>query len=199
MLTFHHRFVEMPLACGRVFAVVGAGLFLLLTHASGQKPSPTASQPTSPAAANSPASAIGQIIQFTSDSERYRVSGWSKTEGNYAWTEGTSARLALPIPTDAGTLTLKMTLRGLTQLPTLPFQPVEVYANNQKVADWQVAETAAFMAEVPAELTKSGGGTVNLELRIPKAASPKSLGMNSDERILGVCAYSIELSGAAAK
>jgi hypothetical protein len=197
MPTFHNRFVEMPLACGRTFAVVGAGLCLLFTHASGQKPSPTAIQPTTPATVSSPAqpapsSVVDQVIQFTSDSERYRVSGWSKTEGNFAWTEGSSARLALPIPVDAGPLTVKMTLLGLTQPPALPFQPVEVYVKDRKVAEWQVSASAQFTAEIPAELTK-GTKTLNLEFRIPKATSPKALGMNTDTRVLGICAYSIEL------
>jgi hypothetical protein len=71
---------------------------------------------------------------------------------------------------------------------------VEVYANNQKIADWLVADRKAFTAGIPAELTKSGGKMLNLELRIPKAASPQSLGMNNDGRILGVCCYSIELT-----
>lgn len=198
MLTFHNRFVEMPLARGRAFAVVGAGLFLLFTYASGQKVSPAPSQSTTPVVASSPANAlpgsvVGQLIQFTSDSERYRVSGWSKTEGNYAWSEGTSARLALPIPVDAGPLTLKMTLRGLTHPAALLSQPVEVYVKDQKIADWQVADTAALTARIPAELTK-GTKTLNLEFRIPKATSPKTLGMNADTRVLGICVYSIELT-----
>jgi hypothetical protein len=196
MLTFPHRFVEMPLA-GRALAVVGASLFLLFTHASGQKAPGTASQSATAAAASSPANAlpesvIGQVIKFTSDSERYRVSGWSRTEGNFAWTEGTSARLALPIPVDAGALKLSMTLRGLTQPPTLPAQSVEVYVKDKKIADWQVSETAPFTAEIPAELTK-GTKKLNLEFRIPKATSPNALGMNADTRLLGICAYSIEL------
>jgi hypothetical protein len=199
MLTSRYRVVEMPLAGCRVFGILGGGLFLLFTHVSAQKTSPATSQPTTPTTAVSPANAVsgsvvGQVIQFTSDSERYRVSGWSKTEGDYAWTEGKSARLALPIPADAGPLTLKMTLRGLVQPPALPSQPVEVYVGNQKIADWLVGDRKAFTAGIRAELTKSGGKMLNLELRIPRAASPQSLGMNNDDRILGVCCYSIELT-----
>lgn len=186
MLTFSYRFVGIPCA------VLCAGLFFLFTQVSCEKTSPTASQFTTPAAASSPGSVLGQVINFTPDSERYRVSGWSKTEGNFAWTEGNSARLALPIPADSGPLTVKMTLRGLIQPPALVSQPVEVYVNDRKIADWLVAETAAFTAEVPAELTK-GAELLNLEFRIPKATSPKTLGMNADTRVLGICAYSIEL------
>lgn len=199
MLTIPHRMTRRLFVWRQVFTLLGASFFFLGTQTSCEKPSSTASQPTTPSAANSATNAssgsiIGQVINFTADSERYRVSGWSKTEGNFAWTEGTSARLALPIKGNAGPTSIKMTLRGLIQPPVLPSQPVEVYASNQKVADWQVANTAAFTAEVPAELTKSGGATLSLELRIPKAASPKSLGMNDDGRILGVCCYSIELT-----
>jgi hypothetical protein len=204
MHTFRSDLVQVPLACSHPYVLLAAGLFLLSTQVSCERTSPTASQPTSSGAANSPATAasesvVGKVINFTADSDRYRISGWNKPEGNYAWSEGTSARLALPVPAVAGALTVKMTLRGLVQPPALPSQPVEVYANNQKVADWQVADSAVFTAEVPAELTKGGSGTLNLELRTPKAATPKSLGMNTDERILGVCGYSIEVSSAAAK
>jgi hypothetical protein len=191
MQTFRYRLAQMPLACRRALALLGAA-FLLNTQASCEKTSPTASQPATPAVTNN---VIGKVISFTPDSERYRVSGWSITEGSCAWTEGTSARLALPIPADAGPLTVKMTLRGLIQPPTLPSQSVAVYANNQKVADWQVSDGAVFTAEIPAELTKGAGETLSLELRIPNAASPVSLGMNPDGRILGVSCCSIEVSG----
>lgn len=197
MLTILHRLIEMPFACRRALTLLGAGIFLLGPQAFGEKPSPAASQPIAPVAANSPADAVpgsvvGRVIPFTADAERYCVSGWYKSEGDYAWS-GTSAKLALPIPADAGPLTVTMKLRGLTRPPTLPSQPVEVYANNKKIADWQVADTADLTAKIPAELTKGVGKTLNLELRIPKAASPQSLGINADGRILGVCCYSIEL------
>jgi len=191
MHTSRYRPVQMPSTCRRGFALLGASLFILATQSSCEKSSPTASESTIPAAASG--SVVGKVIPFTADSERYRLSGWSKAEGNFAWSEGNSARLALPVPADAGPLTVNMTLRGLVHPPTLPVQPVEIYANDKKVADWQVSDSAVFTAEIPAELTKSGGGTLNLELRIPKAASPESLGMNNDGRILGVCGYSIEV------
>lgn len=194
MFTFLYRIVDMPSACRRGFVLLGAVVLLCCTQTSCERTSPTANQ-----SAIVSESVIGKVINFTADSERYRVSGWNKSEGNFAWSEGNSARLAFPVPADAGALRVKMTLRGLIQTPALPSQPVEVYANKQKVADWEVADSAVFTAEISAEVTKGGGGTLNLELRIPKAASPKSLGMNTDERILGVCGYSIEINGAAVK
>lgn len=195
MLTFRHL-IEIPVAC-RAFVLLGAGLFFWCTQASGEQSSPAAT--ASSLAKGASEDVVGKIINFTPESDRYRISGWNKPEGNYAWSEGKSAKLALPIPADAGALTIKMTLRGLIQPPALSSQPVELYASNRKVADWQVADSGVFTAEIPAELTKSAAGTLNLELRIPKAASPHSLGMNTDGRILGVCAYSIEVSSATGK
>lgn len=71
-------------------------------------------------------------------------------------------------------------------------QNVAVYANGEKIADWQVSEAADFTAPIPLELTRNAE-ELNLELRVPDAASPQSLGMSYDGRLLGVRCYSIEL------
>ena len=81
---------------------------------------------------------------------------------------------------------------ALVSRPAVPYQMVEVFANGQKIADWEVADTADFSARIPAEVTKSGG-ILNIELRVPKATSPKALGLSDDSRILGIRVYSIEL------
>jgi hypothetical protein len=135
---------------------------------------------------------IGTVIKFDQASEKYRVSGWNKSEGDYAWSKGKTAKLSMRVPTNVGPLTVTMTMHGLVQPPTIPVQPVELYVNGKKIANWQVTTTAPFTAEIPAELTR-GQDNLNFELRIPHATSPKVLGMNDDERILGVCVSSIEL------
>jgi hypothetical protein len=88
---------------------------------------------------------------------------------------------------------LKMKLAGLTKDPELPFQPVEVYVNDQKVADWQVAAAPAeFSAAIPQEMTRSGG-LLRITLKIPKAVSPKELNKSPDPRVLGISCYDLEL------
>jgi hypothetical protein len=138
---------------------------------------------------------VGQRIEFKAggQTERYRVSGWSASEPNFTWSEGTSAKLALPISAAPGGLTLKVKMAALNHPRELPTQPVELYANGQKVAAWQVGNVAEFTATIPAEITKAGG-RLTLEFRTPKAASPKSLGVNEDARVLGVCLTSLELT-----
>lgn len=138
---------------------------------------------------------VGQRIELKAGakSERYTVSGWSAPESNFTWSEGTSAKLALPISAAEGGLTVKVTMAALNHPPELPFQPVELFANGQKVAEWQVGNIAEFVATIPGEITKAGG-TLTLEFRTPKATSPKSLGVNADPRVLGVCVSSLELA-----
>lgn len=137
-------------------------------------------------------SVIGKVIRFNpgGKSESYRISGWSKTEPEFTWSEGNSARLALPIGKNSGALTVRVTAAGLTGGEDLAFQPVEVFANNQKVADWQVGTTAEFNAPIPADLANSAE-MLNVEFRIPKATSPKALGQNEDARILGIAVHSV--------
>jgi hypothetical protein len=150
---------------------------------------------SSPGDNNGTADVVGKRIEFKTggNSEQYRVSGWSVTEPKFTWSEGTSAKLALQISPVASGLAVKVTMAALVNPPALPFQPVELYANGQKMAEWQVADVAEFVATIPGEITKAGG-TVTLEFRTPKATSPKALGLNEDARVLGVCLTSLELA-----
>lgn len=83
-------------------------------------------------------------------------------------------------------------MAALIHEPELPFQPVEVYANGQKVIEWKVGNTAEFVATIPGEITKNGGA-LDIEFRTPRAASPEALGLNADQRILGISVRSVEL------
>lgn len=154
-------------------------------------------KPGSDETASSVPSVVGKRIEFkqSGGSEQYRVSGWSKTEEKFTWNEGTSAKLSLPIGGDAGPWTLRVTMAGLIHPPDLPAQPVEVYANDKKIVDWQVGDTADFAATIPADVNKAGG-KLDIEFRVPRAASPKSLGQNEDTRVLGICVHAVELDKA---
>ena len=126
-------------------------------------------------------------------SERFRESGWSKTEEKFTWTEGMIAVLKMKIPATKNSATVKMRLAGLIKEPALPFQPVEVEVNGQKMADWQVGDVAEFVTAIPHDFTRKGG-ELTITLKTPKATSPKALGLNLDPRVLGVCCLELELS-----
>ena len=170
-------------------AAKGLLLGLLALAACGRSEPDTAQAPTPPALP------FGTKISFGEggNSEAYRGPGWSKTEAKFTWTEGTSARLQLPIAPTNDPVSLKMTIAALIKAPELPFQPVEVYANDQKIADWQVGDTAEFVAAIPPAISKVGG-VLNLEFKMPKATSPKTLGQSADTRVLGICCLNLELA-----
>lgn len=130
---------------------------------------------------------LGNVIRFGvgGGSERFKQGGWSSTEKEFTWTIGESAKLALSIPPTTQPLNLRMRLTSLLKPPQRTSQAVTVLANGQKIADWQVGNTADFNVTIPAELVKDGG-LLTLELKTPDPASPKSLGMGDDARVLGV-------------
>jgi hypothetical protein len=149
-------------------------------------------------AACSDRTVVGQQIQFGQGggSEAYRKAGWSHTEQKFTWSEGNSAKLSLPIGKETGPLNLNVAMAAFTHPPELPSQPVEVFVNGQKLAEWQVnANPAGYYVTIPADKI-TGVSTLEIEFRTPKAISPKSVGLSEDGRVLGVCLASLELAKA---
>jgi hypothetical protein len=139
---------------------------------------------------------IGNKIDFgaNGNSKPFKVSGWSDAETKHSWTNGTVSVLAMRISPVAEPLTLKIKCGGLSKNPEVPSQPVEVFVNDQKIADWNVRElTAEYSAAIPPEISKSGG-LLTITFKIPKAFSPKSLGMGEDPRLLGLACLEVSLT-----
>jgi hypothetical protein len=97
------------------------------------------------------------------------------------------------VPATENAVSLKMKMAALIKPPDLPFQPIEIQVNDQKIAEWQVGDTAEFVASLPHDLTKAGG-VLTIVIKTPKATSPKALGLGADPRILGICCLDLELS-----
>jgi len=138
---------------------------------------------------------LGKKVLFgeSGDSERYRVSGWSSTEKEITWTEGTLAVLQFTGIDEASPLRIKVTLAALVKPPELPAQPVEVFANGQKIAEWQVAGKSEFTALISPASNKQDNA-LTIEFKIPKAVSPKDLGLNNDPRVLGVSCFDLTIN-----
>lgn len=158
-------------------------------------PSNTISAVQSPTPRTDKKYEFGSSISFGvgGGSERFKQAGWSGPEKEAAWTTADSAKLVLSIEPSDQPLNLRMRLAGFTNPPEVPFQPVEVLANGQKIAEWQVSEKADFAAVIPAAIIKEGGD-LTIELKIPKAVSPKSIGRGGDPRLLGVFCFELALT-----
>lgn len=146
---------------------------------------------------SSPASPsiLGQVIHFDAshEADSYKVSGWSPTETHFTWTEGKAAVLALPVPANSGAVRLRMLVSAYTHPPELPSQPVEVYANGQKIADWEVGNPAENTADIPKEIAAKGS-TLTIQFRTRKATAPAEFSSKADSRVLGICCHEMELT-----
>jgi hypothetical protein len=192
MTTFKISWISKRMSVAALRYPVAAGVAVAFAVLSACGPSGTPNQSTPSSGVDL---AYGTKVSFSTggNSEPLRVSGWGETEKEFTWTVGTSAVLAMRVPPTTDHVVLKMKLAGLTKDPELPLQPVEVYVNDQKVADWQVAAAPAeFSAAIPQEMTKSGG-LLRITLKIPKAVSPKELGLGADPRVLGVSCVDLQL------
>jgi hypothetical protein len=175
---------------------------LLFGCGPSEDATPIANNPSPNATTASPSVApkineysIGDKIDFgaNGNSKPFKVSGWSGAEPNLSWTEGTVAVLALRISPVTDPLTLKMKAGGFSKEPQIPSQPVEVFVNDEKVADWNVRDLAEYKAPIPAAVSQAGG-VITITLKIPKAVSPKSLGMSQDPRLLGLACLEASLA-----
>lgn len=164
------------------------------SHTSNPAAGAEGSAQTQPPTAAGQELDYGVLVDFTvgGGADPLKVSGWSKPETGFTWSQGTTAILAARVkPTDSP-ITFRFKAAGMIKEPELPFQPVEVFINNDKVADLQVGSTAEFSVPIPPGMTKAGG-LLTITFRTPKATSPKALGMTEDERVLGIRVFNIAL------
>ena len=142
-----------------------------------------------------PTYSLGSTINFGAKrgAERYQVSGWSSAEPEFTWTEGKSAVLQLDVPRSAGPLRLRARVRGISRSAAMPFQPTDVFVNEQKVAHWDVAGPAEFEAVIPPEATATTG-SLTIEFRIPMAIAPSEIGSSGDKRVLGLCFFELRVT-----
>jgi hypothetical protein len=198
LLSLGHK--QMRLVFTTLCCVLAA--LMLLGCGPSKDAGPTANSPTPDSTNASPRVAsttneysIGDKINFAANgnSKPFKVSGWSEAESTHSWTDGAVSVLAMRISPATNPLTLTMKLAGFVRDPEFPSQPVEVYANDEKIADWNVRDRADYTAPIPPAISQSGG-LLTITLKIPKAASPKSLGLSNDARLLGLACIEVSLT-----
>lgn len=123
----------------------------------------------------------GRLLQFNEDAMIYALEGLSWPEEWGAWTDAPCARIALPLANFVHrvrleiSLVLPITLNGATN---------EIFLNGRRIAELPASPH-------PGELLLLYEGDLDdhradLEFRFQNLASPQSLGVNADERLIGV-------------
>jgi len=195
---FGHK--RPALVCKIACCIVAASLLFSCDPSENAGPTANPPSPDVTSASPNPASnsneySVGTMINFGSagNSRPFKVSGWSEAETKHSWTSGAVSVIAMRISASADPLTLKVKCGGFTKDPEVSSQPVEVYANDEKIADWNVRELADYTAPIPPAISKDGG-LLTITFKIPKAVSPKSLGMGEDPRLLGLTCVEVSLT-----
>lgn len=146
---------------------------------------PTTIAPPSTKAAQ-PVIKLGQSVDFSAKgtSEPYVLDGWSAQEGTHRWTEGSAARLQLPVEPPAAALRLKLLGNGFAPKGQT-HQLVNVVVNGKPVAEWQVADLAWYDALIPADVAALAQ-PMQVEFVIDKPTAPCDVSESTDCRKLGL-------------
>ena len=122
--------------------------------------------------------------------QRIGLDGWSSPENNFTWTDGKKAFLDLPIEKTDKDIVFEFFVTPFTGNGQINGQPVTVIVNDSKVTDLQVDHKGIYSVTIPSRLLNGG---LHFELDIPNAASPLSLGINQDQRTLGLAVEWVKL------
>ncbi|MBA0394972.1 hypothetical protein D7U98_06080 [Stenotrophomonas maltophilia] len=125
-----------------------------------------------------------------SEVEGIFLSGWAASESWGRWSNASTARLKIKLPSDAAghELTLRLGAFVNSQHPSLR---LGVRVNGEAVGAYQFDESTpvrSIMLAVP-----QGASTLIVRFDIESPASPKELGLSDDVRQLGVSLQALEL------
>jgi len=109
--------------------------------------------------------------------------GWSFPEGFGTWSEGDKAKLVLPLPDGAKTLTLQ--LRALVTA-THPEQKVDVWVNGQLQQSLKLTQDSNNAVKIALPAKTPTQDYVTIELKLPNKVKPKDIGIGDDIRELAI-------------
>lgn len=127
-----------------------------------------------------------------------RLSGWSNAEPWGTWSDGTEARLRLPMRQAAnGPLVVELFAHALL-VPARPRLTVDPEINGHAVEPWVfegTSELCIHRVSVPAAWL--GGDSLDISFRMSDVRSPLELGVSDDARQLGIGLQRVKIMEAA--
>lgn len=121
---------------------------------------------------------------------RYLGAGWGTPEVSGVWTGGATAEITLPLPTPSEWPTeLEFYMASFTSLGYHPgIQTVYVSVNGRPEQVWEFASQGPTAGTTSRRLTlpTESGPEIKIRLRVEFPMNPKSLGISTDSRDLGV-------------
>jgi hypothetical protein len=133
----------------------------------------------------------GEIIDFgiNGNSHLVKNGGWSFSEDNATWTEGDEASLLFPIKGPERDLVLSLKMSPLLG-GNIKGQHLIVSANNQKISEIICEASNTYQFIIPKDIIND---QLLILISLPDAVSPKTLGINEDQRVLALSVESLSL------
>jgi hypothetical protein len=119
-------------------------------------------------------------------------SGWSHPEQDFIWTDGNSALLSMLINNSQKDIILKISAFPYLGNNHIEVQNVTILSSGQKTGNWTISKEGQYSTKIPADTVKDG--ILDIELKLPDAASPKELSLGEDPRLLGIAVYQIQVT-----
>ena len=124
------------------------------------------------------------LSQFGKYAKSFLISGWSVPEKWGTWSMGNTAVIQIPLPA------LKpqgIKLDAQAFISSLhPFQEIEIWVNGRYIKKEICNMRLGNLMDIPLQGDLTQSGPLKIEFKLPKATSPKSLGIGSDTRPLAI-------------
>jgi len=136
----------------------------------------------------------GHELSFAVDGDavRHKLRGWAVAEDEFTWTEGREAVLRFDLPASPSRERMLRIRAGAFCSANLPAQRIIVSLADQKLGELQVSKTREYTLQIPAKLLISAARH-QLNFSLPDAASPASLGLGDDTRLLGLQLFNLKI------
>jgi hypothetical protein len=141
---------------------------------------------------------VGTRIEFTHSDSRsaYLVEGWSSPEGWGTWSEGQTAKIAIPIR--SGHVSRIVVEAGALVSPEHPVQNVGINVNGVSLQGYEISMPSGNLIQInlpdQARARIEADAVLRLHFEFHNAISPAAIGMNIDQRrlALGLVAISLQ-------
>ncbi len=133
---------------------------------------------------------MGQSVNFglSGNSAEFCRFGWSAQEEKYRWTEGSQVGLSFHLQEGNAERNILLRLKASAYLGGgLPQQEIRVFANEKRIATWQMKGLSWYEAVIPAGLIGEKG-MLNIVFAIGAPTAPSDVGASKDARKLGISA-----------
>lgn len=139
---------------------------------------------------------LGSLLTFSHKGRNilpYLRKGWdSMEEGEWMWTTEKKAQMVIPLEsTPANDLILKINLLPFIFEDKLPSQTIDIEINKTKIGTWIAKTPGDYEIKIPRSLIERP--ILNITLGLSNATRPPDIGLNPDNRQLGLGVFSIQI------